>query len=120
MPGVPFDNRTGIYDNLNGRIGPRLYAAGWIQHGPSGLLGTTKKQCKEIVVAILADLNKNASSPGSDPDRVMRRLKSEGIRLTSYQDWLRIDSEEHIRGTRRGKEREKFLTVDELLDAAGC
>ena len=118
MPGVPFADRPGIFDNLNGRIRPGLYAAGWIQQGPSGLLGTTKKQCKTIVAAILADLSKNASLPKSDPDQVIRRLQSGEIRLTNYQDWLHIESEERTRGKRRDKEREKFLTIAELLDAA--
>ena len=118
MPGVPFADCAGIFDNLNGRIHPRLYVAGWAQHGALGLLGTTKKRCKEVVTAILADLGKDVSSSVSDPDRALRTLQSRGIRLTNYQDWLHIESEERARGELRGKEREKFLTIEELLATA--
>src|SRR6202050_1736996 len=67
LPGVPFDRRRGVIPNDGGRVldgagGAPVrgeYAVGWIKRGPSGVIGTNKKDAQETVDAIFAD----ASSP---------------------------------------------------------
>ena len=64
LPGVPFDERSGVIPNEGGRVhdprhGERVpgeYVVGWIKRGPSGVIGTNKKDAQETVDAILADL----------------------------------------------------------------
>ena len=62
VPGVPFDARTGVIRNLEGRVmgdsGQQLtgeYAVGWIKRGPSGVIGTNKKCANETVAVMLQD-----------------------------------------------------------------
>jgi ferredoxin--NADP+ reductase len=49
LPGVPFDEATGTIPNERGRVSPGVYVAGWIKRGPSGVIGTNKKDATETV-----------------------------------------------------------------------
>ncbi len=60
LPGVPFDERSGTIPNATGRVLdaggrpiPGLYAAGWIKRGPTGVIGTNKKDATETVDLLL-------------------------------------------------------------------
>ena len=121
LPGVPFEARRGVFPNEAGRIVaegapvPGLYAAGWIKRGPSGVIGTNKPDSVETVRKLLEDL---PALPGCEtPDTApLRELLAErNVRVVSYADWQRIDAAETARGKPRGKPREKFTTVAEML-----
>ena len=121
LPGVPFEARRGVFPNEAGRIVaegapvPGLYAAGWIKRGPSGVIGTNKPDSVETVRKLLEDL---PGLPGCEtPDTApLRELLAErDVRVVSYADWQRIDAAETARGKPRGKPREKFTTVAEML-----
>ena len=50
LEGVPFDGRRNVIPNVDGRVVtddgravPGLYVAGWIKRGPTGIIGTNKK-----------------------------------------------------------------------------
>ena len=56
MPGIPFDDDRGVIPNRDGRVLGEsgepiagLYCAGWIKRGPSGVIGTNKKDAAETV-----------------------------------------------------------------------
>jgi ferredoxin--NADP+ reductase len=125
IPGVPFEDRKGIFPNEGGRImtdGQHvagLYAAGWIKRGPSGVIGTNKPDSIETAKNVLADLQ--SLTPCERPDRaaVLDFLASKGVRVISYDDWRRIDAAEIERGKRVGKPREKFVAVQEMIEACG-
>ena len=55
LPGVPFDEGSGTIPNEGGRVEPGLYAAGWIKRGPSGVIGTNKKDATETIELLLED-----------------------------------------------------------------
>ena len=62
IPGVPFDERAGTVPNENGRVLgadgsaiPGVYCAGWIKRGPTGVIGTNKKDAAETVEHLLED-----------------------------------------------------------------
>ena len=121
LPGVPFEARRGVFPNEAGRIVaegapvPGLYAAGWIKRGPSGVIGTNKPDSVETVRKLLEDL---PALPGCEtPDTAPLRelLAARNVRVVSYADWQRIDAAEMARGKPRGKPREKFTTVAEML-----
>ncbi len=67
IEGLPFDAERGIIPNLDGRIVdgegvpiPGLYCSGWIKRGPSGVIGTNKKDALETVEALLEDARRGA------------------------------------------------------------
>jgi ferredoxin--NADP+ reductase len=121
IPGVPFDERRGIFPNRGGRILegetplPGLYAAGWIKRGPSGVIGTNKPDAVETVAAILEDLGSLEPCPTPDTGALLEALASSGVRAVSFEDWRAIDAAEIDRGKPAGKPREKFLTAEEML-----
>ncbi len=55
LPGVPFDERNYVLPNEEGRavdaqsreVVPGVYAVGWIKRGPTGILGTNKRDANE-------------------------------------------------------------------------
>jgi len=123
LPGLPFDERNGIIPNAGGRVtdgpnGPvceRVYVAGWIKRGPTGLIGTNKADAKDTVAKMLEDL------PALDPNRaapgIEATLQRRGVRAVSFAEWQILDELERRAGQRSGKLREKFCSVADMLGA---
>jgi ferredoxin--NADP+ reductase len=117
LPGVPFDPATGTIPNEGGRVAPRVYVAGWIKRGPSGVIGTNKKDATETVERLLDDL-RDAPRTGRAPEEIERVLLDRGARFVMYHGWTSIDEHERAAGERHGRPRVKLCTWDELLAAA--
>jgi ferredoxin--NADP+ reductase len=115
IEGVPFDDSRGVIENDRGRVGPRTYAAGWIKRGPSGVIGTNKKDATETVELLLEDLGEPR---GHSVDDVERLLLERGARPVVYEGWTSIDELERAAGEKQGRPRIKLCTWDELLAAA--
>ena len=118
LPGVAFDETRGTLENERGRVGPRCYAAGWIKRGPSGVIGTNKKDATETVELLLEDL-RDAPRIGATAADAERFLAERVPRLVTYAGWTAIDERERTAGIERGRPRVKLCTWDELLAVAG-
>jgi ferredoxin--NADP+ reductase len=119
LPGVPFDARQGVFRSQDGRVVdesgapiPGLYVAGWIKRGPTGIIGTNRADGVATVKTLLADVAglDPAPKPGADALGV-----AAGEQPVSWSDWLAIDRAEVERGEPKGKPREKFTRVEEML-----
>jgi ferredoxin--NADP+ reductase len=120
LPGVPFDEDTGTIPNDRGRVEPGLYVTGWIKRGPSGVIGTNKKDATETVELLLEDdAAGRLPSVGKTADDVDRLLDERGIRRVVHEGWSAIDRHERTAGEPHGRPRVKLCTWDELLAAAG-
>jgi ferredoxin--NADP+ reductase len=117
IPGVPFDETRGVIANERGRVADRVYAAGWIKRGPSGVIGTNKKDATETVELLLEDL-RDASRVGRAFEEIEQLLVDRGVRPVVYEGWGTIDELERAAGEKRGRPRVKLCTWDELLAAA--
>ena len=117
LPGLPFDEKTGTIPNEGGRVEPGLYCAGWIKRGPSGVIGTNKKDATETVALLLAD-----ARAGHLPERgegVLETLLEErGVESVVQEGWELIDAAERAAGEPHGRPRIKLATWEELLAAA--
>jgi ferredoxin--NADP+ reductase len=119
LPGVPFDEKSGTIPNRGGRVEPGLYAAGWIKRGPTGVIGTNKKDATETVELLLED-----AAAGRLPRReataadVDALLDERGVRRVTYAGWQAIDEHERSAGDRLGRPRVKLCSWDDLLEAA--
>jgi len=118
IAGVPFDDGSGVIPNEGGRAGDRVYAAGWIKRGPSGVIGTNKKDATETVALLLEDL-RDAPRIGRTAEDVDARLLEHDAKPVIYAGWTAIDERERAAGEPHGRPRIKLCTWDELLDAAG-
>jgi ferredoxin--NADP+ reductase len=121
---VPFDESDGTIRNDRGRVldedgnqVPGVYAAGWIKRGPSGVIGTNKKDATETVELLLEDL-RDAPRKGKTAEDAERLLAARVPRLVMYQGWVSIDERERGAGEKLGRPRVKLCTWDELLEAA--
>jgi ferredoxin/flavodoxin---NADP+ reductase len=129
IEGVPFDEKRGLILNEGGRVldshdsGHRVghYTAGWIKRGPSGVIGTNKKDALETVQHLLADVESQTllAPENPDPSAVETLLAERGVRYVSFEDWQAIDQAEVGRGEPHGRPRVKFVRVEEMLGALG-
>jgi ferredoxin--NADP+ reductase len=133
LPGVPFDERSGVIPNAGGRIldpatGKPLggeYVVGWIKRGPSGVIGTNKKDAQETVTAMLADLLESgegtppAHTPQApEPAAVEALLRERQPDLVTYDGWTEIDKHERALGEPAGRPRVKLTRIEEMLRVA--
>jgi ferredoxin/flavodoxin---NADP+ reductase len=117
LPGVPFDEDSGTIPNVGGRVEPGLYAAGWIKRGPSGVIGTNKKDATETVELLLEDARAGLLPPRSG-DSLEQLLQERGVAAVMYAGWEEIDRAERSAGEPHGRPRLKLCTWDELLETA--
>jgi ferredoxin/flavodoxin---NADP+ reductase len=145
LPGVPFDERGAVILNEGGRVLdpdsatplPGEYVVGWIKRGPSGVIGTNKKDAQETVNAMLADLAapgataNGAASNGArassvhvpaEPDAaaVESLLRERQPELVTYAGWQAIDRHERALGESAGRPRVKLTRLDEMLRVAAA
>jgi ferredoxin--NADP+ reductase len=117
LPGVPFDEASGIVPNEGGRVEPGLYVAGWIKRGPSGVIGTNKKDATETVALLLEDA-REGRLPGGSGEDLVDLLVERGAEPVLYAGWESIDAAEKAAGEPHGRPRVKLCSWDDLLAAA--
>ena len=127
LDGVPFDEGRGVIPNEGGTVVdpeaseqvPGHYAVGWIKRGPSGVIGTNKKDAQETVDNLFADLEagkvpeREAVEPG-----IEELLTERAPAHVTYEGWEAIDAAEKAAGEPHGRPRIKFCNVEEMVDVA--
>ena len=127
LPGVPFDEQSYVLPNDRGRVvlpdGEPLtgvYAVGWIKRGPTGILGTNKRDADETVRCLVEDLaaDRLAAPAEPDPERIEALLRQRNPDVVTVDGWRAIDARERERGSEQQRPRVKLSSRDELLAAA--
>ena len=123
LPGVPFDTRRATIPNDCGRVNDAqgVYCAGWIKRGPSGVIGTNKKDATETIELLLEDARQGTlhrGDPSATAETVEELLAARGVEHVTYAGWEAIDTEERGRGEPQGRPRVKLVSWDELRAAA--
>jgi ferredoxin--NADP+ reductase len=118
---VPFDSARELIANVDGRVRRGEYVVGWAKRGPSGVIGTNKKDANETVDALLEDLAAGALlEPAPIGDAALEQfVRERQPQLVDYGNWLTIDRHERALGEPAGRPRVKLATVAELLAAIG-
>jgi ferredoxin/flavodoxin---NADP+ reductase len=124
---VPFDERRGLIRNIGGRVCDEdsrshrgEYVVGWIKRGPTGVIGTNKKDAADTVAKIVEDAESGALN---DPVRPDAELAASWIRervpsTVSWEGWCCIDERERRAGEAQSRPRVKIVRIPDLLDAA--
>jgi ferredoxin/flavodoxin---NADP+ reductase len=121
IPGLPFDEARGTVPHATGRVldgagtVEGLYVTGWLKRGPTGIIGTNRADSVETVQSLLAELPKICKREKPGAEALGPLLERRGIRVLNYQNWLKIDAAEIDRGKPKGKPREKFTRIHEML-----
>lgn len=127
LPGVPFDQQTATIRNKQGRVVDAdgsfcvgEYVVGWIKRGPSGVIGTNKKDAQQTVDAILQDIHAgNLNTPASPgPDSIKELLQQRQPNLVTYSGWSQIDKHERSLGEPSGRPRIKLTNIEKMLQIA--
>jgi ferredoxin--NADP+ reductase len=103
--------------DADGNVLPGEYCAGWIKRGPSGVIGTNKKDAAETVDLLLADL-RDAPRKDRPADELDQLLVERGVHPVVYAGWTSIDELERAAGEELGRPRVKLVTWAELLEAS--
>lgn len=127
LDGIPFDTGRGLIPNDAGRVvdpdtGEQVeghYAVGWIKRGPSGVIGTNKKDAQETVDTLIADLEAGRIPERPAVDQSLEELLVErGCEHVTYAGWQTIDRAEVAAGEPHGRPRVKFCRIEELVEAS--
>lgn len=129
MEGVPFDEDRGTISNDGGRVTevdsgeqvPGLYAVGWIKRGPSGVIGTNKKDAQETADNLVADIAAGKlpeAELAGDSDATPSLLAERKPDAIGFDQWQKIDAAEIANGEPQGRPRVKFTSIPEMLDTA--
>jgi ferredoxin/flavodoxin---NADP+ reductase len=122
IPEVPFDERRGTIPNVVGRIvdGEHHvtgeYVTGWIRRGPSGVIGTNKKDGQEAASSLLEDAEAGLLNDPPNGGDVADLLADRGVEAVTWEGWQRIDEHEQELGA--GVRPRVKLTRYELLHGA--
>lgn len=121
-PGLPFDEKSGTIPNTDGRIaGSRNeYVVGWIKRGPTGVIGTNKKDSQDTVDTLIDDLagagdHGPANFAADHADQLADWLASRQPELITSAHWNLIDHFERAAGEPHGRPRVKLPNVAGLL-----
>ncbi|HTY28538.1 MAG TPA: ferredoxin, partial [Mycobacterium sp.] len=129
IPGLPFDEATGVVPNDGGRVVDPVdgravtgsYVAGWIKRGPTGFIGTNKSCAMQTVARLVDDFNNGllTDPPGRRGalDALVRARRPE---VVSTAGWRAIDAAETRRGQAAGRPRVKFTAVPDMLATAAA
>jgi ferredoxin--NADP+ reductase len=127
LAGIPFDERRGLISNLGGRVigeggEPEIgeYVVGWVKRGPSGVIGTNKKDATDTVARILEDREAGRlNTPGRpDAEACEAWLAAQCPELVTWEGWRAIDEHETNLGAPHGRPRVKLVRTGEMLDVA--
>ena len=128
LAGIPFDDARGVIRNAGGRVCDEHgvvageYVVGWIKRGPSGVIGTNKKDAADTVARITEDLGAGALpevDPAlADPELTQAWLTQRVPDHITWQGWEAIDAHESALGEPTGRPRVKLTRLEELVRAS--
>jgi ferredoxin/flavodoxin---NADP+ reductase len=119
-PGLPFDDKNATIPHTGGRVEGRRneYVVGWIKRGPTGVIGTNKKDSQDTVDTLIADLTSAtdlADFPDDHADQLVDWLASRQPKLVTDAHWKLIDEHERSAGEPHGRPRVKLPSLAKLL-----
>jgi ferredoxin/flavodoxin---NADP+ reductase len=128
LAGIPFDERRGLIRNQDGRVldesgaCPGEYVVGWIKRGPSGVIGTNKKDATDTVARILEDVEagrlNRVPAAQADEAAIVAWLDERVPDHVTWAGWEAIDAQESSLGEPFGRPRVKLVRIEELFRAS--
>jgi ferredoxin--NADP+ reductase len=122
---VPFDERRGLIRNAGGRVCDEEgrnhqaeYVVGWIKRGPSGVIGTNKKDAADSVARILEDRDADKLNTPATPDSVeiAAFYAERAPDSVTWAGWEAIDAHEKSCGEPYGRPRVKLVRLVDLTE----
>jgi ferredoxin--NADP+ reductase len=123
---IPFDERRGLIRNEGGRVINEdghaqrgEYVVGWIKRGPSGVIGTNKKDAADTVARIVEDVEAGTiNQPAEDdPEAIAAFYAQRAPDAVTWEGWQAIDAHEKASGEPHGRPRVKLVRLADLVAA---
>ena len=100
---------------------PGMYVSGWVKTGPTGVIATTMYSSFETGDSLIQDWNegKDFLQPDAEVkgwDGFKKEVEKLGGKPVEWKDWKSIEAEENRRGELVGKEREKIVDIQEMVN----
>jgi len=123
---LPWDEQRGLVRNTGGRVCDEddrpcrgEYAVGWIKRGPSGVIGTNKKDAADTVARILEDAEAGALNEPAVPgaEEAAAWLAERAPDAVTWEGWQAVDAAERAAGEPHGRPRVKLVRLEDLLAA---
>jgi len=126
LAGIPFDERRGLIHNAggrvledDGRVRVGSYAVGWIKRGPSGVIGTNKKDAADTVARIREDHEAGLlSGPRPRAEDIESWVRERVPGVVTWDGWQAIDRHETEAGLGQGRPRVKLVRLQDMTDIA--
>ena len=124
---IPFDERRGLVRNDGGRVlgedgrpMPGEYVVGWIKRGPTGVIGTNKKDAADTVAKIVEDAEAHLLDEprDDDPESIAAWVSRRAPDAVTWSGWQAIDAHEQGLGEPHGRPRVKLVRLADLIEAA--
>ena len=116
---LPFDDDAGVVPNSGGRVAHGTYVAGWIKRGPTGFIGTNKSCAAQTVQRLVDDFNAGLLiDPIAKPSALDKLVRERQPDVVDAAGWRAIDAAEVARGELGDRPRNKFTSIDDMLDVA--
>jgi ferredoxin/flavodoxin---NADP+ reductase len=122
IAGLPFDAAAGVVPNVVGRVQrdgvpvPGWYVAGWIKRGPTGVIGTNRRDAHQTVDSLLEDAPSLPRAPEREPDTVLALLAERAVMVVTWDGWNAIDVAEVELGRGQGRDRARIVERERLLE----
>lgn len=126
VAGLPWDAKRGLVRNTAGRVCDDdgrpcrgEFAVGWIKRGPSGVIGTNKKDAADTVARIAEDAEAGAlNEPGAPgAEEAAAWLAERATDAVTWEGWQAVDAAERAAGEPHGRPRVKLVRLEDLLAA---
>jgi ferredoxin--NADP+ reductase len=125
LDSIPFDSARGLIRNEGGRVCDEAgtphqgeYAVGWIKRGPSGVIGTNKKDAADTVAKVVADAEAGVlDAPRPDAEECAQWLAGRAPEAVTWEGWQAIDEHERAAGEPHGRPRVKLVRLADLVAA---
>jgi ferredoxin--NADP+ reductase len=126
LEGISFDERRGLIRNEGGRVLEEdgavrtgSYAVGWIKRGPSGVIGTNKKDAADTVARIREDAQAGVlAADKPDAETVDAFVRERVPNVITWEGWRLIDEHETAAGEPQGRPRVKLVRLEHMADVA--
>jgi ferredoxin/flavodoxin---NADP+ reductase len=98
------------------------YVVGWVKRGPSGVIGTNKKDAADTVARILEDREAGMLNAPAEPspEACADWLAEQCPHLITWEGWRAIDEHETGAGAPQGRPRVKLVRTGEMFDVANA
>lgn len=140
--GIQFDEKRGIITNdglgratqssadLVEPVGthppalPGVYCSGWVKRGPTGVIASTMSDAFITGDAVVHDwlsgapfLNRSGNGTAAGWEAIKVDVGAQADQVVTWDQWRQIDQAETAQGVTRGKPREKFTSIRDMLSS---